>query len=84
VAVQGRAQDFVDVDSDLVIANIHYDVIKRLIASKGFFRKKWFIISGLLRSQARDIVAGLSNNSITIINKWEHEGVWHTFFGKNA
>jgi len=83
-AVQGRAQDFIAVASDLVIANIHFDVMKHLIASKGFYAKKWFILSGLLRSQAREIAVGLSNASVKIIKKWEHEGIWHTFLGKNS
>jgi len=67
IIVQGRAEDFIDSPSDLVIANIHYDVMKCLIASPGFFNNKWFILSGLLRSQAGDLLYELSQNSGVIL-----------------
>lgn len=82
MAIQGMAQDFVSVGADLVIANVHYPVIKKIIAADGFLSKKGFILSGLLRSQASDIQAELSNKPIRIIKKWEFEGIWHTFLGK--
>ena len=81
---QGRAKDFVDSPSELVIANIHYDVMKHLIASRSFYNKKWFILSGLLRSQARDVSFSLSQNRINIIKTWERDGIWHTFLGKKG
>ena len=80
--VQGRAEDFIDSPSDLVIANIYYDVMKHLTVSQGFYNKKWFILSGLLRSQARDVSFNLSQNRINIIKTWECDGIWHTFLGK--
>ena len=84
IIVQGRAEDFIDSPSDLVIANIHYDVMKHLIASPGFFNNKWFILSGLLRSQARDLLYELSKNRVRIVKKWERDGIWHTFLGKTG
>ena len=81
IIVQGRAEDFIDLPSDLVIANIHYDVVKRLVTSRGFFNNKWFILSGLLRSQARDLLYKLSQNNVRIVKKWEQDGIWHTFLG---
>ena len=82
LVVQGRAEDFIDSPSDLVIANIHYDVIKNLITSQDFLSKKLFILSGLLRSQARDLLFELSQQPVQIIKKWERNGIWHTFCGK--
>jgi ribosomal protein L11 methyltransferase len=82
LVAQGRAEDFIDSPSDLVIANIHYDVMKHLTTSQGFYNKKWFILSGLLRSQARDVSVNLSRNRINIIKTWECDGIWHTFLGK--
>lgn len=82
LVVQGRAEDFIDASSDLVIANIHYDVMKHLINSQGFLCKKWFILSGLLRSQASDLLIRLSQQPVQIVKKWERDGIWHTFFGK--
>jgi ribosomal protein L11 methyltransferase len=80
--VQGRAEDFIDSISDLMIANIHYDVMKDLIASRNFYNKKWFILSGLLRSQAGAVRSCLFRNRINIINSWECDGIWHTLLGK--
>jgi ribosomal protein L11 methyltransferase len=82
LVAQGRAEDFIDSPSDLVIANIHYDVMKHLTASRGFYNKKWYILSGLLRTQARDVSFNLSQNRISIIKTWECDGIWHTFLGK--
>ncbi|MGD9083091.1 MAG: 50S ribosomal protein L11 methyltransferase [Desulfobacterales bacterium] len=81
IIVQGRAEDFIDSPSDLVIANIHFDVMKHLIASPGFFNNKWLILSGLLRTQARDLLYELSQNRVRIVKKWERDGIWHTFLG---
>ena len=53
-----------------------------IVLSQGFYNKKWFILSGLLRSQARDVSFNLSQNRINIIKTWECDGIWHTFLGK--
>jgi ribosomal protein L11 methyltransferase len=82
LVAQCRAEDFIDSPADLVIANIHYDVMKHLTASRDFYNKKWFILSGLLRSQARDVSFNLSQNRVNIIKTWECDGIWHTFLGK--
>jgi ribosomal protein L11 methyltransferase len=82
VVVQGRAEDFIDSKSDLVIANIHYDAMKDLLASRNFYNKKWYILSGLLRSQVQAIRSVLSRNRINIINSWECDGIWHTLLGE--
>ena len=79
---QGRAEDFMVFPADLLVANIHYDVMKHLISSQGLLNKKWFILSGLLRSQARDVANMLSRHPVTILRKWERDGIWSTFFGK--
>lgn len=82
IVVQGRAEDFIDSPFDLVIANIHYDVMKHLIAPQGFVKKKWFILSGLMRSQAKDIRFRLSRLPVRIFKTWEEDGIWHTFVGE--
>lgn len=84
LAVQGRAEEFTDCPADLLIANIHYDVMRLLVESEGFLRKKWFILSGLLRSEARDIAWKLSRLPVRIIEKRERGEVWHTFLGKRC
>jgi len=40
LAVHGKAEDLIFCPADLVIANIHYDVMKHLITSEWFLQKK--------------------------------------------
>ena len=82
VTVQGRAEDLIACPADLVIANIHYDVMRKLVMDRRFFTKKRFILSGLLRSEARDIAAVLARHAVRILNQWTHEGIWYTFYGR--
>jgi ribosomal protein L11 methyltransferase len=77
----GKAENSIDCKTDLIIANIHYDVMRHLIDSPGFLNKKWFILSGLLRTEARRIEARLSYHSAVIMDKIVRDGVWHTYFG---
>lgn len=81
MVIQGSAEIFVDNPADLVIANIHFEVMKNLLNSEGFLSKKWFILSGLLRSQAEDTERTLKQKGAEIIKKWDRDGIWHTFFG---
>lgn len=80
--VQGYAETFIDFPVDLLIANIHYDVMQKLICSKGFLTQQRFILSGLLRSEAKQVRIELERLPAKILKSWTHEGIWHTFYGK--
>ena len=80
--VQGHAEAFIDCPADLLIANIHYDVMQKLICTKGFSTPKRFILSGLLRSEAKQVRIELERLPAKILKSWTHEGIWHTFYGK--
>jgi ribosomal protein L11 methyltransferase len=82
LVVQGDAVNFMDLSGDLVISNIHYDVMQHLIAAPGFYRYGQFVLSGLLRSQARQIEHVLHSKPVEIVRRWEHDGTWHTFYGR--
>lgn len=81
LAVQGSADDFIHIQAALLIANIHYDVMKRLVCSSGFLKKNTFILSGLLRSEAADIENRLMQLPVSILNKWVRDGIWYTYWG---
>lgn len=81
VVACAKAENSIDCKTDLIVANIHFDVMRQLIDSPGFLDKKWFILSGLLRTEARRIETRLSHHSATIMEKIVRDGVWHTFFG---
>jgi len=80
--VQGHAEAFIDCPADLLIANIHYNVMQKLICAKGFSIQKRFILSGLLRSEAKQVRIELERLSAKILKSWTHEGIWHTFYGE--
>jgi ribosomal protein L11 methyltransferase len=82
LVVQGNAEDVIDYPADLVIANIHYDVMRHLINAKGFVEKKRFILSGLLRSEAYHVADRLARLPVQILKQWTRDGIWHTFYGK--
>ncbi len=80
--VDGSAEDFVHEPADLVVANIHHAVIERLLDSGGFQGAERFIISGLLRSQFRDIKARLEGASFRILREWDQDMTWFTLLAK--
>lgn len=84
LVVQGDAKNFIDLPCDLMISNIHYGVMRHIIAGKGFRAPKQFILSGLLRSQAIQVEARLTAISAKILEKWERDGIWTTFYGMTS
>jgi ribosomal protein L11 methyltransferase len=82
LVVRGRAEAFVGLPAAVVVANIHFDVMQVLLGSEGFYRKRWFVLSGLMRSEARRVLELLAAKPVEIIEKWHHDGVWSTFFGR--
>ena len=84
VIVQAKAEDVITYPADLVVANIHYDVMRHLINAEGFLEKKRFILSGLLRSEAKEIADNLARHPVKIIKQWTRDGIWHTFYGKSV
>jgi len=81
LVAQGDAEKFMDFTSDLVVSNIHYDVMKNLIRTSGFLKKKRFILSGLMRSEAARIESRLADLPVEMIRRWDQDGIWHTFYG---
>ncbi|MBR9987618.1 MAG: 50S ribosomal protein L11 methyltransferase [Desulfosarcina sp.] len=83
LVAQGDAEKFMDFTSDLVVTNIHYDVMKNLIETSGFLKKKRFILSGLMRSEAAHIESRLADLPVETIRRWDQDGIWHTFYGSS-
>ncbi len=77
--VCGRAEDFVPVQADLLMANIPYEVMRYIVQAPGFDRKKWVVLSGLLRTGAKMIEERLSRMGARLVRRWCVEGTWHTF-----
>lgn len=81
LVTQGDADKFIDARADLVVSNIHYDVMRRLLVADGFLAKKRFVLSGLLRSEARAVRQDLECLGAKILKTWEQDGIWTTFYG---
>ena len=81
---QGRAEELIACPTDLLIANIHYDVMRDLIKTKGFLAKKRFILSGLMRSEAKHIASKLHSYPLKILKHGTRDGIWHTIYGKSV
>ena len=82
LVVQGYAEDFIDCPAELLVANVHYAVMQNLIRSKAFRTKKCFILSGLMRSEAKQVKMDLERLPAKILKSWTHKGIWHTFYGE--
>ncbi len=82
MVVQARAEDIIACPAELVIANLHYDAMRRLIDAEPFTAKKYFVLSGLMRREAKEISGQLSRRGIVTVNTWQHEGIWFTFYAR--
>ena len=84
LAFQARGEEIMGIACDLLVANIHYDVMRHMIESPFLFEKKWFILSGLLNSEAKKVLASLSCKNVYIIERRCLDGIWNTILGKRA
>ncbi|MBI4768501.1 MAG: 50S ribosomal protein L11 methyltransferase [Deltaproteobacteria bacterium] len=80
---EGRAEEYIHLPADLVMANIHFTVIRELITLPTFFEKNWVILSGLLRSEFLEIKHRLQVPGFEILKEWDSEFTWFTLAGRN-
>jgi ribosomal protein L11 methyltransferase len=80
--IQGDATAFLSGDADLILANVHSDLLIRLLELDDFSQKERLILSGLLRGQARNIEARLSRFHLELVRLWEYEETWCTMLVK--
>jgi ribosomal protein L11 methyltransferase len=81
-AVQARAEEMAGVPCDLLMANIHFDVMRQMLDHGALSGCTWFLLSGLLRSEARDIRHRLAALPVEILQSAQADGIWHTFLGR--
>ena len=68
-------------DPELIVANIHFDVMQELVQLSVFARCPAFILSGLLPSQMEVIKAGLRRSGRTVQETFSEDGTWQTCLG---
>lgn len=83
LAFQAKGEEIMAIPCDLLVANIHYDVMQHMIESPYLLEKKWFILSGLLNSEAKKVLASLSRKNVHIIERRCPDGIWNTILGKS-
>jgi ribosomal protein L11 methyltransferase len=81
LVVNGKAEEHTVIATDLLVANIHFEVMKNLVRTEGFLRQKWFILSGLLGSEAKKILEYLATQPVLILKRWNQDNIWHTILG---
>lgn len=76
--LEAKAEDIADDPADLILANIHHDVIKRFLETGNFQENVRLIISGLMRSQYREIRTQLGQRGFDLLHEWDYEMTWFT------
>ncbi len=79
---QGKAEDFIDEEADLVCANLHLRVIESLLRKEACFKKRWFVLSGLFHRDGQEIENWLERKAVTILQRLEEKN-WMTLIGLN-
>lgn len=82
LAFQAKGEEIMSIPCDLLVANIHYDVMRFMIESPSLLEKEWFILSGLLNSEAKKVLDSLSQKNVHIVERRCPDGVWNTILGK--
>ncbi|MCG8686247.1 MAG: 50S ribosomal protein L11 methyltransferase [Desulfobacterales bacterium] len=82
LAFIAKGEEMISIPSDLLVANIHYDVMQHIISHPGFLEKPWFILSGLLNSEASKVLAFLKKRPVHIVERRCPDGIWNTILGK--
>jgi len=72
------ALDAAKLEGDLVIANIHFDVICGLLEQKVFRCRHWLVLSGLMRTQVREVKDRLLTFGMRVVREWDCDMTWHT------
>lgn len=81
LVVNGKAEEHTAIATDLLVANIHFDVMKDLVRTEGFLHQKWFVLSGLLASEIEKILEFLATQPVFILKRWNQDEIWHTVLG---
>jgi ribosomal protein L11 methyltransferase len=80
--IEAKAEDLADDPADMIVANIHYEVVEQLLEQNAFNRSANLIVSGLMRSQHRDIIIRLKRTGFHPVREWDHDMTWHTVLAR--
>jgi ribosomal protein L11 methyltransferase len=78
---QGKAEDFIEEETNLVCANLHLQAIESLLRKETFFKKRWLVLSGLFIKDAEKVEKRLNRKSVKIFIKLKEKN-WMTLVGE--
>ncbi len=84
LAFQAKGEEILSIPCDLLVANIHYDVMQHLVEHPDFLKKPWFILSGLLNSETCRIMEALAKKPVHVMERRCPDGIWNTLLGRRA
>ncbi len=79
----GEAVASVDEKADLILGNLHFQVIDTLLKRKELFAKRWIVLSGLLRGQVSNVLERLAKWTFRVHDRIE-ENRWVTLILSKA
>jgi ribosomal protein L11 methyltransferase len=79
--IQADARHFAHLPADLVLANIHLDVLLDLLDIPEFLNKDWYIFSGILGTQLEVFLARLQDTPLEVL-EIRDENLWFTVLAK--
>jgi len=78
--VMGKAEDFLCLQADLIIANMHFAVIDPLTRIEEFYTRDYYLVSGLIRTEGASIQEKLSLR-LDLLDSYS-ESFWFTYLFK--
>jgi ribosomal protein L11 methyltransferase len=79
--IQADARHFAHLPADLVLANIHLDVLLDLLDLPEFLQKSWYIFSGILGTQLEVFLARLKETPLEAL-AIRDENMWFTVLAR--
>jgi len=73
----GDASDFLYIEADLLIANMHFQVLDQITDQEPFYSKKYYILSGLIGNEGYLIEEKLKKR-LRLLDK-RHENFWFSY-----
>ncbi len=81
-AIEGKAEDFAEEKADILIANIQHEVIRDFLEKHTPVIPQTLIISGQMRSPARDLKMPLKRLGYHTLKEWDHDMTWFTILAE--
>lgn len=80
--VEGDASRFTENGRDLIVANIHYEAMVPVIEKGLAHKTRWFVLSGLMRTQAGEIRDRMKTYGMESVKEWDHDMTWYTMLAR--